>query len=156
MSNSYIARKELAVSGAIATARTDLTASHEVVWAALTRPAEISAWMPGSHVETTWEVGSPITWTGEYDGRAYQDKGEVLAVDKPRVLSMTHYSPLMGDDDVPENYHTLVYTLTPTDSGAHLELTQDGCENAEQAEQFSQNWQAMLDSLRTHVEGLNG
>lgn len=71
---------------------------------------------------------------------------------EPRVLSMTHYSPLTGNNDVPENYHTLVYTLTPTDSGTRLELTQDGCDSDEQATQFSQNWQGMLDSLGTHVE----
>lgn len=136
----------------MATARTDITAAPERVWAALTRPEEISAWMSGSHVETTWEVGAPVTWTGEYDGRSYQDKGEILVVEEPRVLSMTHYSPLMGNDDVPENYHTLVYTLTPTDSGTRLELSQDGCDNDEQATQFSKNWQGMLDSLRTHVE----
>lgn len=141
------------MSGAIATARTDIAAGPETVWAALTRPEEISAWMSGSHVETTWEIGSPITWSGEYDGRDYQDKGQVLAVEEPRVLSMTHYTPLMGADDAPENYHTLVYTLTPTDSGTRLELTQDGCDSDEQAEQFSKSWQGMLESLRSHVEG---
>jgi uncharacterized protein YndB with AHSA1/START domain len=141
------------VSGAIATASTDITATPETVWAALTRPEEISAWMPGTTVETTWEEGAPITWSGEYDGRAYQDKGQVLTVEEQRLLSMTHYSPLMGTDDVPENYHRLVYTLTPTDSGTRLELSQDGCDSEEQAQQFSRNWQAMLDSLRSHVEG---
>jgi uncharacterized protein YndB with AHSA1/START domain len=141
------------MSGAIATASTDVTATPETVWAALTRPEEISAWMTGTTVESTWQVGAPITWSGEYDGRAYQDKGEILAVEEQRLLSMTHYSPLMGTDDVPESYHTLVYTLTPTDSGTRLELSQDGCDSEEQAQQFSANWQAMLDSLRSHVDG---
>jgi uncharacterized protein YndB with AHSA1/START domain len=141
------------VSGAIATASTETTAAPEKVWAALTAPEEIAAWMPGTTVATTWEVGAPITWSGEYDGRAYQDKGEVLAVEEQRVLSMTHYSPLMGTEDAPENYHTLVYTLTPTESGTRLELSQDGCDNEEQAQQFSKNWQSMLDGLRSHVEG---
>lgn len=141
------------MSGAIATASTEITAAPDEVWAALTEPEQISAWMFGSQVETTWEVGSPITWNGEYDGRAYQDKGEVLAVEEPRVLSMTHYSPLTGADDVPESYHTLVYTLSPTDGGTRLELSQDGCDSEEQAEQFSKNWQGMLESLRSHVEG---
>src|SRR3954449_5295224 len=94
--------EECPVPGAIATARTDIAASADRVWAALTQPDEISAWMTGSHVETTWKVGSAITWSGEYDGRAYQDRGQVLVVDEPRVLSMTHYSPLMGKEDVPE------------------------------------------------------
>jgi hypothetical protein len=31
-------------------------------------------------------------------------------------------------------------------------LTQDGCESEEQAEQFSQNWQGMLDGLKSVVE----
>ena len=136
-----------------ATAQTDVAASPERVWAALTDPAQIATYMQGSRVTTTWEVGSPITWDGEYDGRPYQDKGEVLTYDEPRVLSVTHYSPMMGQQDEPENYHTLVYTLTENGDGTHLELTQDGNESEEQAEQFSKNWQGMLDGLKATVEG---
>ena len=101
------------MAGFEATAQTDVAAPPERVWAALTDPAQIATYMQGSKVTTTWQVGSPITWDGEYDGRSYQDKGEVLTYDEPRVLSVTHYSPMMGQPDEPENYHTLVYTLTP-------------------------------------------
>jgi uncharacterized protein YndB with AHSA1/START domain len=140
------------MSGKIAKAETDIDATPERVWAALTEPAQIASYMWGSQVETTWQVGSPITWNGEYEGRPYQDKGEVLTYDEPSVLSMTHYSPTMGQPDEPENYHTLVYTLTATDGGTHLELTQDNCTDDAQVEQFSQNWQQMLDGLKAHVE----
>jgi uncharacterized protein YndB with AHSA1/START domain len=140
------------MSGHVATAQTDVAAAPERVWAALTEPEQIAAYMYGSRVATTWEVGSPITWDGEYEGRAYQDKGEVLIYDEPQVLSVTHYSPMMGKPDEPESYHTLVYTLTATDAGTHLALTQDGNESEEQAEQFSQSWQQMLDGLKTQVE----
>ena len=119
---------------------------------ALTTPEQIAVYMQGSEVTTTWEVGSAITWDGEHDGRAYQDKGEVLTYDEPHVLSVTHYSPMMGQPDAPENYHTLVYTLTASGDHTHLELTQDGCDSEEQAEQFTQNWQSMLDGLKAHVE----
>lgn len=141
------------MAGHVATAVVEVAAGPERVWDALTDPGEIAAYMAGSKVETTWEVGSPITWAGEYDGHAYTDKGEVLVHDEPDVLSMTHYSPLTGDADVPENYHTLVYTLTRSGSGTHLELTQDGCADEEQAEQFGRNWQQMLDGLKAVVEG---
>jgi uncharacterized protein YndB with AHSA1/START domain len=141
------------MAGFVATAQTDVAAPPERVWAALTDPDQIAAYMQGSKVTTTWEVGSPITWDGEYDGRAYQDKGEVLTHDEPNVLSVTHYSPMMGQPDKPENYHTLVYTLTENGDGTHLELTQDGNESEEQAEQFSANWQGMLDGLKATVEG---
>jgi hypothetical protein len=62
-------------------------------------------------VSRPFKVGSPITWDGEYDGRSYQDKGEVLTYDETHVLSVTHYSPIMGQPDEPESYRTLVYTL---------------------------------------------
>jgi uncharacterized protein YndB with AHSA1/START domain len=140
------------MAGFEATAQTDVAAPPERVWAALTDPAEIATYMQGSKVTTTWEVGSPITWDGEYDGRGYQDKGEVLTYDEPRVLAVTHYSPMMGQPDEPENYHTLIYTLTPDGERTRLELTQDGNESQEQADQFSQNWQGMLDGLKAQVE----
>ena len=140
------------MTGIVATAEADIHASPQRVWAALTEPGQIAAYMGGSRVETTWQAGSPITWSGEYDGHAYQDKGEVLSYDEPRLLSVTHYSPLMGQDDRPGNYHTLVYTLTAVGDITRLSLTQDGCADEAQAEQFSRNWQQMLEGLKTHVE----
>ncbi len=141
------------MTGLIATAAVDVDASRERVWDALTDPAQISAYMDGSQVETDWVVGSPIVWRGEYEGRSYEDKGEVLAFDPPQRLSVTHYSPLAGEEDAPENYHTLVYSLSEADGGGtHLEFTQDGCDSAEQAEQFSKNWQQMLDGMKESVE----
>lgn len=141
------------MTGKLATAETDIHASPKRVWAALTEPDQIAAYMGGSRVETSWEVGSAITWSGEYDGHAYQDRGKVLTYEEPHTLSVTHYSPLMGQDDEPENYHTLVYTLTADGDRTRLSLTQDNCADDAQAEQFSRNWQGMLDGLKTYVEG---
>lgn len=141
------------MAGFIATAATEVEATPERVWAALTEPEQIAAYMGGSRVTTTWDVGTPITWEGEYEGHAYQDKGEVLAVDQPRRLSVSHWSPMTGQADEPENYHTLVYTLTRSGDCTLLELTQDGCDSEEQAAQFGTNWQGMLDGLKAHVEG---
>jgi uncharacterized protein YndB with AHSA1/START domain len=143
----------MTMTGFTATAQTDIEAPPGRVWTALTQPEQIAVYMQGSHVSTSWEVGSPIVWDGEYDGHTYQDKGEVLTYDEPHVLSVTHYSPMMGAPDEPQNYHTLVYTLIASDEGTHLTLTQDGCVTAEQAAQFSGNWQGMLDGLKAHVEG---
>ena len=140
------------MAGFTATAQTDVATDPGQVWAALTEPEQIAVYLQGSRVTTTWHVGSPITWDGQYDGRPYRDKGHVLSYDEPHVLSVSHYSPILGQPDAPENYHTLVYTLTATGDCTHLYLTQDGCDSEEQATQFSQNWQAMLDGLKAHLE----
>ncbi len=136
----------------VARARVEIDAAPEVVWQSLTDPARIGRWMAGTEVSTTWQVGSPITWRGEMNGTAYEDKGEVLAVDEPTLLSMTHYSPLMGGEDEPENYHTVTYELSAAGNGTSVELSQDGNESAEQAEQFGATWQGMLDALKDTVE----
>jgi uncharacterized protein YndB with AHSA1/START domain len=136
----------------VARAEVDVDAAQDAVWAVLTDPARIADWMMGAKVSTDWQVGSPITWQGEMDGRPYEDKGEVLEVDEPNRLSVTHYSPLMGEADAPENYHTIVYELSGGHGPTTVVLTQDGNDSAEQAEQFSANWQGMLEGLKASVE----
>jgi uncharacterized protein YndB with AHSA1/START domain len=141
------------MTGHIARAEVIVDAKPNAIWDALTEPEQVRSWMVGTTVTTDWQVGSPITWQGEMNGKPYEDKGEVLEAEAPNRLSMTHYSPLMGQEDRPENYHTVTYTLTPTRDGrTTVALEQDGNESAEQAEQFSQNWQGMLESLGQTVE----
>jgi uncharacterized protein YndB with AHSA1/START domain len=95
----------------IATAQIDIAAPAEQVWKALTDPALIAEYFFGTHVDTDWQPGSPITWTGDYQGNAYEDKGEVIAVQLNRRLQVTHFSPMTGLPDEPKNYHTLTYEL---------------------------------------------
>ena len=66
------------MTGNIAVADVDISASPTQVWNALTDPGLIRKYFFGSRVATTWEPGTPIIWSGEYDGEPYEDKGEVL------------------------------------------------------------------------------
>lgn len=141
------------MTGYEATARTEVAAPPERVWEAMTDPDQVAEYMMGSRVESDWRPGSQITWSGEWEGRPYQDKGEVLEAEPGRRLVVTHYSPLTGQEDVPESYHTVRYELTPAAHGTTLALTQDGCDSEEQAKQFSRNWQGMLDGLKKVAEG---
>jgi uncharacterized protein YndB with AHSA1/START domain len=141
------------MTGPQAHAHVDVAAPPGRVWEALTDPPQVSAWMGGARVETTWEPGSPITWSGEWEGRPYADRGEVLEVEPGRRLVVTHYSPLSGQDDVPESYHTVRYELSGDDGGTAVDLAQDGCADADEAARFSQTWQMMLDGLKQVAEG---
>ena len=64
----------------LATATVTIDASPERVWAALTDPAIIGKYMFGSTVTSDWEVGSTITYAGEYEGKSYEDHGDILDV----------------------------------------------------------------------------
>jgi uncharacterized protein YndB with AHSA1/START domain len=136
----------------VAHAETEISASPQQVWDALTDPDAIARFMFGAKVDTDWEEGSAITWSGEYDGKPYQDKGEILEVVECERLRLTHYSPLSGEDDVPESYHTLDYRLTGEGDSTRLTLDQDGNDSQEQADQFAENWQVMLDNVKEYVE----
>ena len=130
-----------------------IDASKEEIWEALTDPTSISQYMFGTKVTTDWSEGSPITWEGEWEGRPYQDKGVILDVHPPQVLEFSHFSPLTGLPDVPANYHTVRIEVVEDGPRAEVTLIQDNNETPEAREHSERNWQAMLDGLKTLVEG---
>lgn len=69
------------MSDHIAVAETETDASPDQVWTALTDPKQIEKYMFGSKLETDWKPGSRIVWKDEYDGKQYEDHGEILEVD---------------------------------------------------------------------------
>jgi uncharacterized protein YndB with AHSA1/START domain len=140
------------MSGHFATAQCEIDAPPEKVWRALTDPQLIKKYMFGSEVRTDWKPGSPITWQGEFEGRKYMDKGEIITVEPGRRLEITHFSPLTGQEDRPENYHRVSYELQQTDGGTSLRLTQDNSSSAEEAEHSAATWQMMLDGLKKVAE----
>jgi uncharacterized protein YndB with AHSA1/START domain len=140
------------MSGKVATAGVVVEATSDRVWAALTDPAQIREYMMGSQVESDWRVGSPITWMGEFDGRKYEDKGEILEFEPNRRLAMTHFSPLSGAEDKPENYHHLLFELDDVGNTTRVSLSQDGNSSDEEAAHSAKNWQMMLDGLKKVVE----
>ena len=140
------------MSGHVVTAQCEIDAPPEKVWRALTDPQLIKKYMFGSEVRTDWKPGSPITWQGEFEGRKYMDKGEIIAVKPGRRLEVTHFSPLTGQEDRPENYHRVSYELQQTDGGTSLRLTQDNSSSAEEAEHSAATWQMMLDGLKKVAE----
>ncbi|MBA2773426.1 MAG: SRPBCC domain-containing protein [Nocardioidaceae bacterium] len=136
----------------VATAVTEISASRAQVWAALTDPEQIKKYMFGSQVETDWQQGSPIVWRGEYEGKAYEDKGEVLEIDPNRRLKITHFSPLSGQEDVPDNYHTLVYEIDEEGDTTRLSLSQDNNASEEEAERATGTWEMVLAGIKEVVE----
>ena len=136
----------------VAHAEREIAAPPETVWDILTDPGPNPEIMFGARIDSTWRVGDRITWSGEWEGKAYEDHGEILEVEPGRTLRMTHFSPLTGEEDVQENYHELEYRLTPTASGTRVTLTQNNNPTAEAAEHSSGMWRSMLDGVAMVAE----
>lgn len=123
------------------------------VWDALTNPEKVKEYMHGTNLSTDWKVGSPITWKGEWKGKSYEDKGKVLEVVPERLLKNTHWSPMGGSEDKPENYHTVTYELEEQDGKTILTLTQDNNATQQEADKMADdNWGPVLKGLKETAE----
>ncbi|HTD40922.1 MAG TPA: SRPBCC family protein, partial [Mucilaginibacter sp.] len=56
------------------------------VWEALTNPEIVKQYFFGTNVKTDWKKGSPIIWEGEWEGKTYRDKGEILDIDPGKFV----------------------------------------------------------------------
>jgi uncharacterized protein YndB with AHSA1/START domain len=139
-------------NGLVANASTTIGAPASAVWQALVTPAAIKEYMFGTTVTSTWAVGSPITWKGEWQGRAYEDKGVILRFVPESLLQYSHFSPLAGLPDVPENYHMVTVELSPDGGHTHVTLSQDNNPTEEAREHSEKNWGMMLGALKAYVE----
>ncbi len=140
------------MTGLVATSQIDIDAPPDRVWTALTEPDTIREYMFGTQISTDWQPGSPITWTGEWEGKPYEDHGEILEVEPGRHLSVTHFSPLTSQPDRPENYHRLDYDLQPHGTGTLLTLRQDNNASPEEVEHSRSNWETMLRGIKRIIE----
>ena len=136
----------------VATASTTIDADPDRVWQAMTEPKLVAEYMMGSEVASDWQPGSPITWSGEWEGKPYQDKGKVLEVDPGRKLVHTHFSALSGEEDIPENYHTLTWTLQDRDGGTHLTLAQDNNPSEGAASHSKGMWDKLVADVKAIAE----
>jgi len=137
----------------IAKAQTTINASVEKVWDALTNPVMIKKYMFGATVISDWKEGSKITWKGEWDGKTYEDKGKILRFDPEKSLQYSHYSPLSGLHDNPENYHIVTIDLLEKDRQTTIvNLTQDNNADEKAKDHSENNWKMMLSSLKKLLE----
>jgi uncharacterized protein YndB with AHSA1/START domain len=122
------------------------------VWDALTNPALIKQYLFRTQVTSDWKVGSSITYQGVWEGKPYEDKGRILQIEPEKHMVSTFWSALAGLPDVPENYKTIRYELSPAGAGTRLTLTQDNNASQEEADHSTKNWQMVLDGLKKLLE----
>ena len=146
--NFWIMEKDL-----IATVRITVNKNVETVWRALVTPAIIKEYMFGTDVTSDFKEGSEIRWSGEWQGKRYEDKGKILSVKKNHILKYSHFSPLAGQPDIPENYHTVKISLAEKGEMTEVVLEQDNNKTEDAKLHSEKNWRQMLQSLKAVLEG---
>jgi uncharacterized protein YndB with AHSA1/START domain len=136
----------------VATCAITTDAPRSAVWKALIDPAAVKQYMFGADVRSDWKVGSAITWSGEFNGKAYKDTGEVLQADPGRLLQYTHVSTPSGKPRQSEDYHIVTIELEDAGRGTRLTLKQNNNQTEEARQHAEQNWKTMLDGLKKVVE----
>lgn len=139
----------------VARAEVDVAAPRRIVWDVLTSNGSRPEILFGARVESEWRLGSAITWSGEYEGRTFEDHGRIVELEdlqEPWRIVLTHFSPLSGLPDVPENYHSLRFELDEIDGGTRVTLDQDNNPTREAAEHSQANWAQMLRGVKTVAE----
>jgi uncharacterized protein YndB with AHSA1/START domain len=140
------------ISNLIAKATIVIDAPLAKVWDALLNPDLIEQYMFGARVVSDWKEGSTIVWKGEWEGTPYEDKGTILQIKPEHIIEYSHYSPISGKPDVPENYHKVLIKISPYKNKTKISLTQNKNETKAEKEHSEKNWQMMLNTLKELME----
>jgi len=131
-----------------------ISASTKNVWEVLTNPVHIKKYLFGSDAKSDWQKGSPIVFSGEYQGQKYEDHGNILDIEKEKLLRYDYWSSFSGVDDVPENYSTITFQLEGPDMEITLHLTQKGFVSRDGYEHSQQNWEMVLGEIKKIAQSL--
>ena len=132
-----------------ATTSLDLPAPPAKVWDALTNPAMVKQYMFGAELSGDWVKGGTVTYRGEWDGTPFEDRGDIIEIDPPRLLKVNYYSAMTGQPDTPENRQLITYALQPAGNGTRLTVSQSNSPTQEAATAAEGNWAMTLDTLKT-------
>ncbi|MFZ5999719.1 MAG: SRPBCC family protein [Bacteroidota bacterium] len=130
----------------------EINASRQQVWDAITKPELIKKYFFGTDTDTTWKVGSPIFFRGEWEGKPYEDKGTVLAFEPGRMLRYNYWSSFSNKPDAPENYANIEYWVDEKNGVSTYTIVQDGIESQEAKAHSDSNWGMVMGELKKMLE----
>ena len=106
-----------------------------------------------------WEFTATSKQYGKFRGlwsAVRLDKGQILDIEPGKRLRYSHYSPLAGVPDKPENYHHVTIELETDGPLTHVTLSQDNNADEKAKAHSEKNWSMMLDGLKHYVEDPKG
>ena len=130
-----------------------IAAERKAVWQALVNPALVKEYFFGTTLSASWEPGSPIIFSGEWQGKQYMDKGIVLAYTENEMLQYTYWSSMSGLEDNHENYMAITYRIGGEDGAVTVTVIQENIPDVKTREHSIANWREVLKAMKHLVEG---
>ncbi len=93
------------------------------VWDTLVNPSLTRKYMFDCEAVSDWKPGSRLEWRGATDGKVYV-VGNVIDIEKEKVLRYTVFDPNGGMKDLPSNYLSVTYSLAAEGGRTVLTVTQ--------------------------------
>src|ERR1700680_2784543 len=121
-------------------------------WTALVNPEIVEKYMLRSQQLSDWQKGSSIIWRKDFNGRRFEDKGEILEIAPLQSLKYTHYSPASGKPDAPKNYQTVSVTLQENAKGTTIELSSDNNSSEKEKEMTEKIWAYYFQGLKIMMD----
>jgi uncharacterized protein YndB with AHSA1/START domain len=130
----------------------NIKAPVQKVWNGLTDRELIKKYFFGTDCITDWKKGSPIIYRGTWEGKEYEDRGNILDIEKEKFIKYNYWSSFSGTEDKPENYANISYELTPQNDSTLLTVTQEGVKSQEALDHSKANWEMVLNGLKDLME----
>ena len=127
-----------------------INAPASKVWDALTNPELIKVYFFGTECITDWKKGSPISFKGTYEGKAYEDKGNILDIEAEKFILYNYWSSFT--EDIPANYSVIKYELLPDRDKTQFTVIQEGFKTKEAHDHSTANWRYIMESLKNMLE----
>ena len=122
------------------------------VWDALINPELVKQYFFGTDLVTTWQVGSPILFKGQWEGNPYEDKGVVLSFIPMESLEYSYWSSFSGISDIPELYQIMKFSVEEISGGVNVTIFQSNVDTQESADQSGENWKMVMEGLKKLLE----
>ncbi|WP_411822012.1 SRPBCC family protein [Leptospira sp. 'Mane'] len=132
----------------------EIKASPETVWEVLTSPKYIKEYLYGTDAISDWKKGSPLIFKGEWEGRAYEEKGVILEFQKPDSFKYTYFTAFFELPELPENYAIIENKLTVAGDTVTIHLSQSGFTSEEKVKHSIDSWNHCLEIIKKTAEAL--
>jgi uncharacterized protein YndB with AHSA1/START domain len=129
-----------------------IAVTPQKVWEAITDPKIIKQWFFGTNAKSDWKVGSPVTFTGEYEGKTYSDKGTVLKSIPGKLLQYDFWSSMSGIEDKPENYVIVTYEIVEGKIETTLTVTEQNIRDEQMKEHSEEIWNKVFHNMKEVLE----